>query len=96
MFEELFEAVDKVLDEETDTSKIKAKNPGILEVPSDKHFYQMPLSHYINLAKRIGKPAVMRALLNLERWNKNRAPEISKKAREIIDRLSNNKEWQNL
>jgi hypothetical protein len=77
-----------------DVTEIKAKNPGILEVPEDKDFYQMPLNHYINLAKRKGAAAIMRALLNLERWNKNRAPKVSKQARDIINKLKGNSQWQ--
>jgi len=87
---------DKIKDLIEQTTKIKTEHPGILEVPEGKHFYQLPLKHYIDLAKKKGKPAIMRALLNLERWNKNRDPETSKKARELIDKLKKNKEWQAL
>lgn len=78
------------------TTDIKVKHPDILEIPEDKNFYDMPLSHYISLAKRIGKSAVMKALLNQERWNKNDDPDISKKARKIIDSLMSNSEWKDI
>lgn len=81
---------------EVDTTQIKVKHPGILEIPEGKHFWEMPLKHYINLAKKKGKAAIMRALLNLERWNKRKNPAISKKARAIINALEKNKAWQEL
>jgi len=80
---------------ETSTTTIKIKHPGILNIPDNKYFWQMPLKHYINLAKEKGKKAIMTALLNLERWNKKKNPDISKKASNIIDKLKNNKDWQN-
>jgi len=70
-----------------DTSSITVKHPGILEVPEDKSFDELPISHYVALEEKKGKPEVMRALLNLERWNKNKKPSISAKTREIIDAL---------
>lgn len=69
------------------TTSIKVKNPGILEVPKDKGFDDLPISHYVALEEKKGKQAVMRALLNLERWNSNNHPSISAKARSIINAL---------
>jgi len=66
---------------------IKVKNPGILEIPEDKRFDKMPLSHYKSLMKKKGRAQIMRALLNLERWNKNDDPDIAEKARKLIDAL---------
>jgi hypothetical protein len=78
------------------TSDIKVEHPGILEVPEGKDFSDLPQAHYISLAKSKGKAAVMKALLNLERWNKSKAPEVSSKARKIIDGLMANKSWQDI
>jgi len=78
------------------TEDIKVEHEGILNIPEGKNFWSMSQSHYINLAKNKGKQAVMRALTNLERWNKNDDPDISAKARKLIDGLKNNKEWQNI
>lgn len=75
------------------TSEIKAEHPGLLELPEDKGFEEVSLSHYINLAKSKGRAAIMRGLLNLERWNKNKKPSISAKARKIINQLKKNEEW---
>jgi hypothetical protein len=70
-----------------ETTSIKVKNPGILEVPKDKGFGDLPLSHYTALEEKKGRGAVMRALLNLERWNSNNHPSTSAKARAIINAL---------
>jgi len=70
-----------------DTTSIKVKNPGILEVPKGKHFDELPISHYIALEEKKGRAAVMRALLNLERWNSNNHPSTSASARKIINAL---------
>lgn len=85
---------ESVVAEAGDTSKIKVENPGVLEVPAEKKFSDLPLKHYIDLAKKKGRAAVMRALLNLWRWNKNRAKDVSTKAKGIIDQLKANAEWQ--
>ena len=68
-------------------TKIKTKNPGILEVPEDKKFWQLPLSYYEKLVDKKGYAKIIRALTNLEVWNKNDAPKISKKASDIADKL---------
>jgi len=80
----------------SDTSKIKAKNAGLLEVPEGKSVTSLPLKHFIALARRKGKQAVMRGLNNLERWNKSKNPELASKIRDIKRRLMDNSEWKNL
>lgn len=82
-----------IIIEAESTKDIEVKHPGILEIPEGKNFDDMPLSHYINLGKKKGKKDIMAGLLNIERWNKNDDPDISKKARKIIDSLTDNKEW---
>jgi hypothetical protein len=86
----------RILKFEQETKDIKATHPGILEIPEGKHFYNIGLDHYIKLAKKKGKGAIMKALCNLERWNKNDNPELSKKARKIIDALKKKKEWEEM
>jgi len=81
---------------EQDTEKIKVEHPGILEIPKTKKFWDMPLRHYLSLGNKKGKGAVMKALLNLERWNKKEEPKVSKAARNIIDHLKINKEWEDI
>ena len=67
--------------------QIKVKHEGILEIPEDKKFWQMPLKYYKDLIKKKGYQKIIRALTNLEVWNKNDNPEISKKASNIADKL---------
>ena len=54
-----------------ESADIKAKNPGILEVPSGKSVDQLPVSHFKSLIDKIGREKVIRALTNLQVWNKN-------------------------
>lgn len=65
-------------------AKIKVEHPGILEVPEGKYFWELPISHYEKLIKKKGYRAIIRALTNIEVWNKNRNPIISAKAKKII------------
>ncbi len=78
---------------ESKIKDIKVKNPGLLNVPEGKKFWQLPLSHYVSLGKSKGKPAVMRALSNLARWNKKQAKPVSDRAKRIVDSLKKNKDW---
>ena len=50
---------------------IQAKNPGILEVPEDKNVQDLPVKHFKDLIDRKGRASIIRALTNLEVWNKN-------------------------
>ena len=68
-------------------TEIEVKHEGILEIPEDKKFWQMPLKHYKNLVQKKGYAKIIRALTNLEVWNKNDNPDISKKASNIADKL---------
>jgi hypothetical protein len=88
--------IQQVINEEEDTKDIKVSHPGVLDIPDGKNFWEMPLSHFIGLGKSKGKAEIMKALCNLERWNKEKNPEESKKARIIIDKLKDNDEWENL
>lgn len=60
-----------------ESADIKAENPGILEVPKDKRVYDLPVSHFKRLIDKIGREKVIRAITNLQIWNKNDDPEIS-------------------
>jgi len=71
----------------TSTKDIKAKNPGILNVPEGKSVQSLPKSHFEGLMKSKGRAPIMRALLNLERWNKKDNAKLSKWARKMIDSL---------
>lgn len=78
------------------TKNIEVKHPGILNIPKGKHFWNVGLKHYIDIAKKRGKGAVMRALLNLARWNKNKNPKIAARAQRIIDALKRSRVWNNM
>lgn len=67
--------------------QIPVENPGILQIPSDKKFWEMPLDYYQKLVKKIGYAPVIKALTNLEIWNKNKDPKQSKQAKNIIKQL---------
>lgn len=67
--------------------KIPVKNAGILEVPEGKCFCDLPISHYEKLVKEKGYKAIIRALTNLEVWNRKKDPKKSAKAKEIIKAL---------
>lgn len=57
--------------------KITAVHKGILRVPAGKHVSQLPVSHFKKLMKSEGKAEVIRALTNLQRWNKRKEPSLS-------------------
>ena len=84
-----------ILDEE-DTKDIKVENEGILEIPEGKSFEDMSMNHFISLAKKIGKGPVAKAINNLNRFNKEKNPSLSKKASSMMDSLKNSKEWQGI
>ena len=56
--------------------------------------FETHLQDCIRTLKQKGKPEVMRALLNLERWNSKKHPSISAKARTIINALKKKHEKQ--
>ena len=65
----------------------QVKNPGILEVPKDKSVDQLPVSHFKKLIDKNGRKEIITALTNLERWNKNQNPELSKWATKMKSQL---------
>lgn len=75
-----------------ESADIKPKNEGILEVPKGKKVYDLPVSHFKNLIDRKGREAIIRAITNLEVWNKNDDPKISKWARDMKKSLEGYKE----
>jgi len=69
-------------------TEIEVKNPGILEVPEGKSVNDLPMSHFEKLAKKKGLGKITKALNNLQVWNKNDDPELSKWAGNMIDKLN--------
>jgi len=71
-------------------------HPGVLEVPEGKDVETLPLSHFMKLAEKAGGTGpIVRALMNLYRWNKNRDPKLSKWAKNMQEKLSKEfpKKW---
>lgn len=73
---------------ETETPNIEVKHEGILEVPEGKNVDDLPLSHFVNLANKKGLSKITKALNNLQVWNKNDDPKLSKWAGDMIDKLN--------
>lgn len=68
--------------------EIEVKHEGILEVPDGKNVDDLPLSHFEKLAKKKGLGKITKALNNLQVWNKNDDPKLSKWAGDMIDKLN--------
>lgn len=81
----LEEFIDDILSEE-DTSNIKVDNPGVLDLP-EGGFMKSGVEHYKALMATKGREEVMHALCNLERWNKEKNPEVAAHARALINKL---------
>lgn len=62
---------------------IKAKNPGMLEVPEGKNVEDLPVSHFEKLIDKKGRAPIIRALTNLEVWNKNDNKSLSAWAKKM-------------
>lgn len=78
----------EILNEATDVKKIKVTNPGILEVPEGKNIMSLPVSHFVALAKKKGLAPIVKALLNLYRWNENDNPKLSAWAKSTQEAVS--------
>jgi len=85
------EYLDSITEEELEEAKkgvrIKVKHPGILEVPEGKNVMDLPLEHFIKLAKKKGYAAIIRALNNLQVWNKNRNKKLANWAKKMKEQL---------
>lgn len=68
--------------------EIEVKHEGILEVPEGKNVDDLPFSHFEKLAKKKGLSKITKALNNLQVWNKNDDPKLSKWAGNMIDKLN--------
>ena len=74
--------------------EIEVKHEGILEVPEGKNVEDLPISHFVDLAKKKGLSKITKALNNLQVWNKKKNPELSKWAGDMIDKVSKRMENQ--
>lgn len=73
---------------EKETPNIEVKHEGVLEVPEGKNVDDLPLSHFVDLANKKGLSKITKALNNLQVWNKNDDPKLSKWAGNMIDKLN--------
>lgn len=64
-------------------ANIEAENPGILEVPEGKGVQDLPVSHFKKLIDKKGRTSIIRALTNLEVWNKNDDKKLSNWAKSM-------------
>jgi len=82
--------------ESKDTSKIAVKHENVLGLKKGG-FMKFTAGAAIRKAKKSKTKAfVMKALVNLERWNKKGNPKVAKHARSIINQLKKSKEWNEL
>jgi len=68
--------------------EIEVKNTGVLEVPENKNVDELPIKHFVALANKKGLSTVTKALNNLQVWNKNKDPKLSKWAGDMIDKVT--------
>lgn len=68
-------------------------NDNLFELPDDKKFWEVPVSHFEDLVKRKGRVLIEGALINLRIFNSNNNPEISKKAEDLRLVLKKKFDW---
>lgn len=76
--------------EDAGTSNITVKNPGVSELPDgawDDWSVEKLVNHFHALAGKEGKQEVARIVNNIERWNENKNPSLSNKARSVMEKL---------
>jgi len=92
----LLEKIDfYLLSEEGKWDKAKPTHPGILDVPDGKDVMSLSSKHFIKLANDKGVGPIVKALLNLWRWNQEKDPKLSswaKKMQETVSAHFKNKE----
>lgn len=70
-----------------ESANIKTENPGLLEVPEGKKVMDLPVSHFKRLIDKKGREAIIRGITNLEVWNRNDDPQISRWAKDMKKQL---------
>lgn len=79
--------LDNMPKEYLEAANIDVKNPGVLEVPDGKKVDELPQSHFEKLVDKKGYAEVIRALTNLEVWNKDKNKSLSSWASNMADKL---------
>lgn len=73
---------------------INVEHEGILEVPEGENVMDLPIKHFKALIDKKGRAPIIRAITNLEVWNKNDDPEIASWARKMKKSLEGYKQKQ--
>jgi hypothetical protein len=68
--------------------KIEVEHEGVLEVPEGKNVEDMPLAHFVDLAKRKGFAKISRALINLKVWNREKNKPLSSWADDMQEKVA--------
>lgn len=74
---------------EDDTKDIKVVNPDIQNLPKNawnEWSIEKLASHFVSLAKDKGREEVSKSIMNIERWNSEKNPDLSKKARSVFEK----------
>lgn len=82
------------IDNYNEAVEIEVKHSGILEVPEGKNVDDLPIKHFVDLANKKGLSKITKALNNLQVWNKNKDPKLSKWAGDMIDKVTKRVENQ--
>jgi hypothetical protein len=69
------------------SAEIEAENEGILRVPEGKSVMDLPQSHFERLVTKETYQSIIRALTNLQTWNKNKNTELSNWAENMAGKL---------
>lgn len=67
--------------------KISVVHKGLLEVPAGRSVTSLPVSHFKKLAEKKGMRRIIGGLTNLQRWNENKNPRLSRWAKNMKVRL---------
>jgi len=74
---------------EADTEDIKVVNPDIESLPENawnEWSIDKLASHFVSQAKQKGREAISKSIMNIERWNSEKNPDLSKKARSVFEK----------
>lgn len=72
--------------------EIEVKHEGILEVPDGKNVEDLPIKHFQKLIDKKGYAPIIKALTNLEVWNKKKNKSLSSWAENMIKKLQKKNE----
>lgn len=78
---------------------VRTKTKGAMQLPpggfKDSSVSKL-VEHFVKLARKHGKSAATRPLVNLLRWDKRTHPKLSQKARAVLDKLKADPRYQDI